>query len=240
MQSDLWNSPARCSRRVSVVVILIAEELEGGGGRMVQFRKSKKIGPFRVGVSQRGISTSVGAGPFRISKGADGKVRRTIRIPGTGIYDTRVVGGQSARPAPMAHEQRAKSTRSPQPGWYTDPTGQSDRRYWDGNQWTSAVDPLSPVLRAHQCPDGADERQTAIAVLRGWRLVTTYMKEDTAAAQRIIAELDGCTTCLVVTINFLAGASAGAFLRLADDDRAQGIAMAEQQLAQFILAAEQV
>jgi Protein of unknown function (DUF4236) len=58
---------------------------------MVQFRKRTKIGPFRVTMSQRGISTSVGIGAFRISKGADGKIRRTIRIPGTGIYDTTVV-----------------------------------------------------------------------------------------------------------------------------------------------------
>ena len=66
---------------------------------MVQYRKSKKVGPFRLTVSQRGISTSVGAGPLRISRGADGKVRRTVRVPGTGIYDTKVVGGQSRSPA---------------------------------------------------------------------------------------------------------------------------------------------
>jgi hypothetical protein len=66
---------------------------------MVQYRKSKKVGPFRLTVSQRGISTSVGAGPVRISRGADGRVRRTVRIPGTGIYDTKVVGGQNPAPA---------------------------------------------------------------------------------------------------------------------------------------------
>lgn len=59
---------------------------------MVQFRRSKKMGPFRITMTQNGVSTSVGAGGFRIGKGADGKVRRTIRVPGTGIYDTKVVG----------------------------------------------------------------------------------------------------------------------------------------------------
>jgi len=39
---------------------------------MVRYRRSKKIGPFRITLTQRGVSTSVGAGPFRISKGADG------------------------------------------------------------------------------------------------------------------------------------------------------------------------
>jgi Protein of unknown function (DUF4236) len=69
---------------------------------MVRYRRSKKVGPFRVTVSQRGISTSAGAGPLRISHGADGKIRRTVRVPGTGIYDTRVIGGQSRPPTPTA------------------------------------------------------------------------------------------------------------------------------------------
>jgi hypothetical protein len=33
------------------------------------------------------VSTSIGSGPFRLSLGADGKLRRTTRIPGTGVYD---------------------------------------------------------------------------------------------------------------------------------------------------------
>jgi tetratricopeptide (TPR) repeat protein len=67
---------------------------------VVQYRKSKKIGPLRVTMSQRGISTSIGAGPFRITHGADGKTRRTVRVPGTGVYDTKVVGGNTPpRPA---------------------------------------------------------------------------------------------------------------------------------------------
>ena len=64
---------------------------------MVSFRKSKKVGPFRFGVSKRGVSGSVGVPGFRVSKGADGKVRRTVGIPGAGIYDTKVVGGTKAK-----------------------------------------------------------------------------------------------------------------------------------------------
>jgi hypothetical protein len=67
---------------------------------MVQYRKSKKVGPLRFTVSQRGISASIGAGPLRISHGADGKVRRTVRVPGTGIYDTKVVGGTTRQRPP--------------------------------------------------------------------------------------------------------------------------------------------
>ena len=60
---------------------------------MVNFRKSVRFGPVRLTASKRGISTSVGVPGFRISHGADGKTRRTISLPGTGIYDTQVVGG---------------------------------------------------------------------------------------------------------------------------------------------------
>lgn len=72
---------------------------------MVQFRKSMKLGPVRVTASKRGISTSVGAGPVRVGLGADGKVRRTLSVPGTGIYDTKVVGGGQRQAQPEEHAQ---------------------------------------------------------------------------------------------------------------------------------------
>lgn len=64
---------------------------------MVQYRKSKKIGPFRITASQRGISASAGYGPARITRRADGRIQRTIRVPGAGIYDTRVVSSHPSR-----------------------------------------------------------------------------------------------------------------------------------------------
>jgi hypothetical protein len=64
---------------------------------VVQFRKSKKSGPFRSTLSQKGLSTSVGGGPFRLSLGADGRARRTIRVPGAGLYDTKTIGGGRRR-----------------------------------------------------------------------------------------------------------------------------------------------
>jgi Protein of unknown function (DUF4236) len=76
---------------------------------MVQYRKSKKVGPFRITVSQQGISTSVGYGPLRVSHGADGKVRRTVRAPGTGLYDTKVIGGAKTTP------QTTKAAASSEP-----------------------------------------------------------------------------------------------------------------------------
>jgi hypothetical protein len=70
---------------------------------MVQFRRSKKVGPFRFTVSQRGLSSSIGGGPFRVGLGADRKIRRTIRIPRTGIYDTKVIGGTRRRRRSARH-----------------------------------------------------------------------------------------------------------------------------------------
>ncbi len=62
-----------------------------------QFRKTKSFGPLRLTVTRRGVGTSVGAGPLRVGVGADGKARRTIRIPGTGIFNTKVLGGKRGR-----------------------------------------------------------------------------------------------------------------------------------------------
>jgi hypothetical protein len=59
---------------------------------MVQYRRSKKVGPFRVTASSRGVSYSVGAGPVRVTRRADGRVQQTTRYGG-GFYDTKIVGG---------------------------------------------------------------------------------------------------------------------------------------------------
>lgn len=64
---------------------------------MVQFRKSKALGPFRLTVSKKGLGVSAGAGPLRVSRGADGTIRRTASAPGTGIYDTKVVHRPKSR-----------------------------------------------------------------------------------------------------------------------------------------------
>ncbi|MEW6473864.1 MAG: DUF4236 domain-containing protein [Actinomycetota bacterium] len=59
---------------------------------MAQFRKTKTFGGVRFSASKGGVGVSFGKGPLRIGVGADGRVRRTVRIPGTGIYDTKVIG----------------------------------------------------------------------------------------------------------------------------------------------------
>jgi hypothetical protein len=107
---------------------------------MVQFRRSKKFGPFRFTLSQRGLSAGVGGGLFRIGRGADGKVRRTVRIPGTGIYDVKVVGSGKQRSTPARQSDSSAELAAPIPpaGWYPDPSGEPRHRYWDGQQWTDS------------------------------------------------------------------------------------------------------
>lgn len=75
-------------------------------------RKSLKIAPgVRMNFSKSGIGMSAGVKGYRVSKGADGRVRRTASIPGTGIRHTSTSGrgsaqSSSARRAPMAAPPR--------------------------------------------------------------------------------------------------------------------------------------
>jgi hypothetical protein len=63
-----------------------------------QFRKYKKVGPLGITAAKGGVGVSIGAGPLRTGLGADGKVRTTVRVPGTGLYNTQVVAGNSRTP----------------------------------------------------------------------------------------------------------------------------------------------
>jgi hypothetical protein len=75
---------------------------------MVQYRKSKKVGPVRFTASKSGISASVGSGPLRVTRRADGRYQRTARLPGTGIRDTRAIGA-APRPRPAGVTQPQSS-----------------------------------------------------------------------------------------------------------------------------------
>ena len=65
---------------------------------MVSFRKSAKFGPFRLTASKSGLSLSGGVPGARVSVNSKGEARRTLGLPGTGIYDTQKIGGNSPRP----------------------------------------------------------------------------------------------------------------------------------------------
>src|SRR5688572_28728508 len=81
----------------------------------MQFRKTKTFGGLRFSLSKKGLGVSVGAGPLRVGVGADGKVRRTVRAKGTGLYDTKVIG--SNRPAKTAPSATPTAPLPDQPEW---------------------------------------------------------------------------------------------------------------------------
>lgn len=63
-----------------------------------RLRKSKSFGPVRVTASKRGVSASIGAGPFRVTKSTTGRTTSTVRVPGTGVsYVTTSSGRRSTR-----------------------------------------------------------------------------------------------------------------------------------------------
>ncbi|GAA4534319.1 MULTISPECIES: DUF4236 domain-containing protein [Nonomuraea] len=46
------------------------------------YRKSIKVGPFRVNLSRRGVGHSVGNRRIRVSTSPDGRRHVTLRLPG--------------------------------------------------------------------------------------------------------------------------------------------------------------
>ena len=51
----------------------------------IRLRKTFKIGAARINLSKSGIGGSIGAKGARITKMANGRTRKTISVPGTGI-----------------------------------------------------------------------------------------------------------------------------------------------------------
>lgn len=78
----------------------------------VRFRRSKKFGPFRITATGSGFSLSTGVKGFRMSANTRGEVRRTIRIPGTGLYDTKLIGSIPSLVGPASSSGSTGSERT--------------------------------------------------------------------------------------------------------------------------------
>lgn len=63
----------------------------------MRFRKSVKLGPVRVNLSKSGVGYSVGNKFFRVTKKADGGVRKTATLPGTGISHVEEISSEDLR-----------------------------------------------------------------------------------------------------------------------------------------------
>ena len=72
-----------------------------------RFRKSINLGPLRINMSKSGIGYSIGTKGYRVTKRADGRVQRTVSIPGTGISHVSTSSGPHGA-TPTAHETPEK------------------------------------------------------------------------------------------------------------------------------------
>ena len=79
-----------------------------------RFRKSIKMGPLRFTLSKSGVSASVGVKGFRVTKMANGRVRSTASIPGTGISYVKESGGKRNKQAETASASRGDNNVSRQ------------------------------------------------------------------------------------------------------------------------------
>jgi len=83
------------------------------------FRRSKKLGPFRLNFSKKGVGVSVGVPGARVTVGADGRVTQTLGFPGTGLrfQQTALAGAAArrtiARPLPYHPGRPAKAGSVP-------------------------------------------------------------------------------------------------------------------------------
>ncbi|MGM5069007.1 DUF4236 domain-containing protein [Rhodococcus qingshengii] len=76
-----------------------------------RFRKSIQIAPgVRVNVSRSGIGYSAGVKGVRITKHANGRVSRTLSVPGTGLSHQTTIGGNRSRPTSTSAPRRRTPT----------------------------------------------------------------------------------------------------------------------------------
>lgn len=80
-----------------------------------RYRKSIKMGPFRLNLSKSGIGYSVGVKGYRVTKTATGRTRTTVSIPGTGIShvtETKTQPRPAAKPVQVQEQEK-----KPAPKW---------------------------------------------------------------------------------------------------------------------------
>lgn len=102
----------------------------------LRFRKSVKLGPFRINFSKSGIGYSYGVKGYRVTHKADGGVRKTASIPGTGIsYVTETSAKKSQSPKktyskPEIKFQEATSVSTKPEGSCVEMTGRDGKPYY--------------------------------------------------------------------------------------------------------------
>lgn len=123
----------------------------------IRARKTKKFGMIKLTASKRGLGVSVGVPGARIGLGSDGKVRRTVGIPGSGIYDTKVIGN--------ARRGTVETPASAETATPTSVTVDED------GMVSVAMDPnrmptVSELRQMHEA--GLSHRQTSLVLAQWW------------------------------------------------------------------------
>jgi len=95
----------------------------------LRFRRSAKLGPFRITATKRGFSTSFGVRGARVGINSRGQVRRTIGLPGTGIYDTEIINPSSGSHA-THHADAPAAAASAASGVPSTPPTAPPRHQW--------------------------------------------------------------------------------------------------------------
>lgn len=88
----------------------------------LRFRKSIGAGPFRINFSRSGIGYSVGTKGYRVTKTANGKIRKTASIPGTGVS---YVTETSAKKKTKTESKKVDTSAANQ----TPPSGNAPKRH---------------------------------------------------------------------------------------------------------------
>jgi len=79
-------------------------------------RKSIQIVPgVRMNISKSGVGYSVGGRGYRVTKRADGRVNRTVGLPGTGISHTSTVSGATRNARAVTPRGTSSATPTPLP-----------------------------------------------------------------------------------------------------------------------------
>jgi hypothetical protein len=83
----------------------------------LRYRKTFKAGPFRATISKSGVSYSAGVKGARVTKLANGKVQKTVSIPGSGLSYTSTSGSTKKQQAKsqVAKPAIVKAPKPPKP-----------------------------------------------------------------------------------------------------------------------------
>lgn len=79
----------------------------------MRYRKSLKFGPLRVNLSKSGVGYSVGNKFYRVTKKADGGMRTTATLPGTGISSVKDYSKDQVEEAAQMPHTGTKNKKAP-------------------------------------------------------------------------------------------------------------------------------